>query len=834
MQKHVVHVALRGSTTNQCVLGVAVLAVAALAAPVTAQDPITFLNSWGTPGTGNGQFRAAWGVAVGPTGTVYVTDRTDSRVEYFDRSGNYIGQLGTPGTGNGQLTDASNVAVSSAGTVYVSDAAGSRVEAFDSSGNFLFDVGSSGTGNGQFQLPEAITVAPNGNVYVSDVANRNIQEFTPVGTFITGWGSYGSTLGSFQLPYFMSYGPARNVFVSDNGNGLVQRFDASGNVQTGWSASSPNGIGVAGTGDVYVASGNGGGPTANTITKYDSSGNVLASFGGPGSGSGQFNNPRGVAVAPTGEVYVADLSNNRVERWFDPDAWVSGTNAFTTAAVGPGQLLGTTQTLSAGKTLNSATTTVNSGGTLTLAGGSLNTIDLILSGAGATFQVASGSYSISSFQMYGGATYQVSAGQTFSVTSNTVIASGSTLSVSGTLSSSAAGVRVIGNGKLTLAGGTVDAGSGGVNNTGVISGWGQILGPLTNNNGGEVRVAAGQQLWFSDTSAHSNAGLISVIGGPTGLADIAFSGALTNAASTGLITTQGGGDLHFDGGLINNGSLAASFGQMNVFGDVTNNASGKITVGVGANATFYGDVVQNGVLTIPSGNTVEMFGAFSGSGGFTGGGTLRQDGDLRPGNSPALINLGGNLIVGASSTYHMELGGTTIGSQYDSIAVSNAATLGGTLEVDLINGFHPSLAEQFTALTWGSETGDFANYADLAVGGHLTLRHAFVGNSLILTARPTVDGDINLDGVVNGLDIAAVSSHWLLSGSAGINGDANGDGVVNGLDIALIAAHWLQTGGAGGGSGSAVPEPSTAILAVAGALALLLRRRRRCDGASSA
>jgi hypothetical protein len=72
---------------------------------------------------------------------------------------------------------------------------------------------------------------------------------------------------------------------------------------------------------------------------------------------------------------------------------------------------------------------------------------------------------------------------------------------------------------------------------------------------------------------------------------------------------------------------------------------------------------------------------------------------------------------------------------------------------------------------------------------HLTLRHAFVGNSLIHTARPTMDGNINLDGVVNG------------------------------LDIGLIASHWLQTGSSG--SGMAVPEPPTLILDATAGLALL-------------
>lgn len=95
-------------------------------------------------------------------------------------------------------------------------------------------------------------------------------------------------------------------------------------------------------------------------------------------------------------------------------------------------------------------------------------------------------------------------------------------------------------------------------------------------------------------------------------------------------------------------------------------------------------------------------------------------------------------------------------------------------------------------------------------------------------------GDVNLDGVVNGLDIASVASHWLQSHIGLQSGDANGDGVVNGLDIAQIASHWLQSGGVpGGGSGSsvaAVPEPTSYLLCAIGTVVLLatrINRRRR-------
>ena len=91
-------------------------------------------------------------------------------------------------------------------------------------------------------------------------------------------------------------------------------------------------------------------------------------------------------------------------------------------------------------------------------------------------------------------------------------------------------------------------------------------------------------------------------------------------------------------------------------------------------------------------------------------------------------------------------------------------------------------------------------------------------------------GDVNFDGVVNGLDIAAVSSNWLQSNAQHLgSGDANGDGVVNGLDIALISSNWLGTTppmGGGGGSGSAVPEPSSWILLGLGSLGMWLTRRR--------
>ena len=124
----------------------------------------------------------------------------------------------------------------------------------------------------------------------------------------------------------------------------------------------------------------------------------------------------------------------------------------------------------------------------------------------------------------------------------------------------------------------------------------------------------------------------------------------------------------------------------------------------------------------------------------------------------------------------------------------------------------------------------------LAYGGSNTLL-AQIGSysNFVHNFAPTPPGrgDANNDGVVNGLDVAQVSSNWLAVGS-NLAGDVNGDGVVNGLDIATISSNWLKTYGAAGGGTAAVPEPATWLLAgMAAAIFGLCRPRMRTTNVSS-
>jgi hypothetical protein len=126
-------------------------------------------------------------------------------------------------------------------------------------------------------------------------------------------------------------------------------------------------------------------------------------------------------------------------------------------------------------------------------------------------------------------------------------------------------------------------------------------------------------------------------------------------------------------------------------------------------------------------------GALNGAGNITG--NLNNSGaTVSPGQSPGLQMLSGNYAQGPGGTLNLELGGLTPGTQYDRLAVGGTATLAGTLNVSLINGFVPSLGNAFQILTFAARAGDFAVKNGLNLGGGLHLTPSFNPTDLALTA----------------------------------------------------------------------------------------------------
>jgi spore coat protein A, manganese oxidase len=186
-------------------------------------------------------------------------------------------------------------------------------------------------------------------------------------------------------------------------------------------------------------------------------------------------------------------------------------------------------------------------------------------------------------------------------------------------------------------------------------------------------------------------------------------------------------------------------------------------------------------------------------------------GTVSPGSDAAgNLTVAGDVSLTSSGVLAVDIFGTGVG-QFDSLDVTGQATLSGLLSIKVFDtgqggNYTLALGDSFEIITAsGGLTGGFDTQVvrTAIVGGHLTLRPVVTANSFLLTARPAVDGDINLDGIVNIFDINSVSSNW---GTAGPAGDANGDGVVNIFDINLISSNWGDT------AAVAVPEPTGAVL----------------------
>ena len=88
------------------------------------------------------------------------------------------------------------------------------------------------------------------------------------------------------------------------------------------------------SGNIYVADANN-----NRIQKFDNSQTYVTQWGSTGTGSGQFSSPSGVAVDSSGNVYVTDYENNRVEKFSSSGSYIS---KFGSAGAGNGEFNGPT------------------------------------------------------------------------------------------------------------------------------------------------------------------------------------------------------------------------------------------------------------------------------------------------------------------------------------------------------------------------------------------------------------------------------------------------------------------------------------------------------------
>ena len=208
-------------------------------------------------------------------------------------------------------------------------------------------TGTSGSGASQVSYPYGIAVDGSGNVYIADHENFRVQMWTPgatAGTTVAGTGVYGSSANQLTKPEGLFVDAAGNIYIGDAFNQRVQKWapGATSGVTvagvTGISGtaanllSHPYGVFADVTGNTYVCDQNN-----HRVQKWApgaTSGTTVAGGNGGGGGANQLNNPAGLFVDEDGNVYVADLGNARVQKWA-PGA-TSGTTVAGTGTPGSG------------------------------------------------------------------------------------------------------------------------------------------------------------------------------------------------------------------------------------------------------------------------------------------------------------------------------------------------------------------------------------------------------------------------------------------------------------------------------------------------------------------
>jgi streptogramin lyase len=238
-----------------------------------------FLASWG-----EGLFKRAHGLHIGPDDTLWCTDDGDHSVRHCTPDGRVLLTIGLPGTPAPYMSGkpfnrCTHTALSPEGDIYVSDGYGNaHVHKYAPDGRHLFSWGGPGTEPGQFNLPHNICCDPDGWVYVADRESHRIQIFDGQGRYHTQWNNLHR-----PCSIFLGKGRCPCCYVGELGPGLDVNLKA------------PN--------------------LGPRISVLSNEGKLLSRFGSLGGGPGEFWSPHGLAVDSHGDLYVGEVSFTAYPRY---------------------------------------------------------------------------------------------------------------------------------------------------------------------------------------------------------------------------------------------------------------------------------------------------------------------------------------------------------------------------------------------------------------------------------------------------------------------------------------------------------------------------------------
>jgi hypothetical protein len=300
-----------------------------------------FAGETGVGGSDSTHFNYADDVAIDSTGNVYISDSDNYRVQKFNSAGVYQSTIGA--TGVPYLIDETHlntpwgVALAADGGFYVTEKSGYRLIKLDANGAQQWTVGEAGVAgsdNAHFGgwwagLEGSPAVDANGRVYVGDTFNSRVQIFNSNGSYYATLGiGYGQGNYEFNCPADVSIHPTNgDIYVTDHCNHRVQVYtsvltykgtigatNASGSDNLHFNY--PYGVTVDASGNIFVADHD------NqriqkcillTVAPGFSCNTFAGETGISGNDHGHLGGPVAVEVDGAGRVYVADEWNSRIQ-----------------------------------------------------------------------------------------------------------------------------------------------------------------------------------------------------------------------------------------------------------------------------------------------------------------------------------------------------------------------------------------------------------------------------------------------------------------------------------------------------------------------------------------
>lgn len=333
-------------------------------------NPLGGYSGDGGPATA-ATLRAPQGVAIDASGNLFIADSLNQVVRKINKAtgiittiaGNgYFGFSGDDGPAtSASLNTPTAVAVDGAGNLYIADFGNNRVRTVNAATGIITTVagggslesGIDGLGDGGLATnavlsgPSDIAVDAAGNLYIADSYHgliREVNASSQVISVIAGGGSnsgsdgFGdggpATSASLNDPTGVSLDVSGNVYIADNGHNLVREVNASSGTITAVAGNGSSGYGgdhgpatsarlarpwtirVDAAGDLFIADfGN------SLIREVNGATGIITTFAGSSSGYGgdngspvaaQLQNPTGLAIDPSSNIYIADYANNVV------------------------------------------------------------------------------------------------------------------------------------------------------------------------------------------------------------------------------------------------------------------------------------------------------------------------------------------------------------------------------------------------------------------------------------------------------------------------------------------------------------------------------------------